>query len=144
MYKILYRIIKISVIITLIIVSLDLIFSKSTTLDNLLSISNLGIYFFYSFVLSSVNGLFFYVMNKRINWEGKGVQRVVIGVVGSIVLTLMAFFVCRAVHLVYFENKYSFDEFLANERIGYYLFPLLFTAIVSLSFHLFHFLDFHF
>ncbi|WP_316928069.1 histidine kinase [Gillisia marina] len=139
MYKFLYRLIKISVIITIVIAFLDLIFSPSTTLDDLLSITNLGIYFFYSFMLSMVNGLFFYVMNNKINWDGRGVQRVVIGVIGSIVLTLAAFFICRAIHLVYFENRYNFAEFLANERIGYYFFPLLFTAIVSLSFHLFYF-----
>ncbi|TXD95294.1 2TM domain-containing protein [Gillisia hiemivivida] len=139
MYKLIYRLIKISVIITVIIIFIDIIFSKSTSLEGLLSFSNFGIYFFYSFVLTSVNGLFFHVMNKRINWEGKGVQRVVIGVTGSIVLTIMTFFICRMIHIVYFEKIYSLDEFLAKERIGNYLFPLLFTAIVSLSFHLFYF-----
>lgn len=54
-------------------------------------------------------------------------------------LTLAAFFICRIIHLVYFESRYSLDEFLANENIGNYLFPLLFTIIVSLSFHLFYF-----
>ncbi|TVZ27611.1 hypothetical protein JM83_2661 [Gillisia sp. Hel_I_86] len=139
MYKIVYKILKVSIMITIIIGFLDIVFSPSTTLDDLLSVTNLGLYFFYSFVLSSVNGLFFYFMNQRINWEGKGVQRVVIGVVGSMVLTLIAFFISRMIHLVYFESRYNLDEFLENERIGNYLFPLLFTAIVSLSFHLFYF-----
>lgn len=76
MYKYVYKIFKISVIITLVIVFLDVIFSQSSTIDDLLSVSNWGLYFFYSFVLSIVNVLFFFIMNNRINWEGKGVQRV--------------------------------------------------------------------
>lgn len=139
MYKYFYKIIRISVIITVVIVFLDFIFNPSTKKEELLSISTWGIYFFYSFVLSLVNASFFYVMNKRINWEGKGVQRIIIGFMGSIVVTLAAFFMCRLLHLVYFENRYGLDEFLANERPGNYLFPLLFTTIVSLSFHLFYF-----
>ena len=139
MYKHIYKIIKISLIITIIIVFLDVIFSQSSTLDELLSVSNLGIYFFYSFVLSIVNSLFFFIMNNRINWEGRGIQRIIVGVIGSISLTLLAFFFCRIMHLVVFVKKYSFDEFVANENLGYYLFPLLFTIIVSLSFHLFYF-----
>jgi len=78
-------------------------------------------------------------MNNKINWEGKGVERIIVGVIGGIVLTLIAFFFCRLVHLVYFINRYNFSEFLENEKINTYLFPLLFTAIVSLSFHLFYF-----
>jgi len=139
MYKIVLKLIKISLLITIILVLLDMVFNQATTLEDLLSVSNWGLYFFYSFVLSGVNGLFFYIMNDKVNWEGKGVQRVIIGVVGSIILTLIAYFICRIIHLVYFENRFNIDEFLANERIGYYFFPLLFTAIISLSFHLFYF-----
>lgn len=133
------KLIKVSVLITLLLVMLDLIFSKSTSFEKLINFSFWGTYLFYTIILSLVNGLFFYYMNNRINWEGKGVMRIGIGVVGSIGLTILAYFFCRAIHLIYFENLYDFDEFLANEKIGNYLFPLLFTAIISLSFHLIHF-----
>tara|TARA_R100000935_G_C2815622_1_gene157162 strand:+ start:277 stop:1422 length:1146 start_codon:yes stop_codon:yes gene_type:complete len=78
-------------------------------------------------------------MNNSINWDGKGIKRIVTGVLGSIGLTILAYFFCRAIHLIYFESLYNFDEFLTNEKIGNYLFPLLFTAIISLSFHLIYF-----
>lgn len=139
MYKFVFKLIKVSILITVSLLVLNVIFSKSTNFNSLLKISNWGIYFLYSFVLSLVNSLFFYFMNRRINWDGKGVQRIIIGVVGSVILTLLAYFVCRLIHLVYFEKLYGLDEFLAKEHLGNYLFPLLFTAIISLSFHLFYF-----
>jgi len=139
MYKYIYKLFKLSILITAILVTLELVFDQSTSINKLLDFTFLGIYFFYSFVLSAVNGLFFYFMNKKINWEGKGVERIIVGVIGGIVLTLIAFFFCRLVHLVYFINTYNLSEFLDNEKTSTYLFPLLFTAIVSLSFHLFYF-----
>lgn len=139
MYKRIFKLVKVSVLITLVLVFLDLIFSKSTSFKELVNFSFWGTYLFYTLILSLVNGLFFYYMNNKINWEGKGIKRVITGVVGSIGLTILAYFFCRAIHLIYFDNLYNFDEFLANEKIGNYLFPLLFTAIISLSFHLIHF-----
>jgi len=139
MYKYIYKLFKLSILITIILVSLEMVFDQSTSLKNLFDISFLGIYFFYSFVLSLVNGLFFYFMNYKINWEGKGVKRIIVGVIGGIAVTLVAFFFCRLVHMVYFINRNNVSEFLENEKISTYLFPLLFTAIVSLSFHLFYF-----
>lgn len=139
MKKFVFKLIKVSILITLSLLLLNIIFSKSANLDSLFSISSWGVYFLYSFVLSLVNGLFFYLMNKKINWEGKGLQRVIIGVIGSIFLTLFAYFICRIIHVIYFENLYNLEEFLAQEHLSNYLFPLLFTAIISLSFHLFYF-----
>jgi len=139
MYKLVLQLFKVSGLITLVLILLDLVFGNSSNTKELANISYWGIFFFYSFTLTAVNGIFFYFVNKKINWEGKGVLRIVIGVVGSIVLTLITYFICRAIHLVYFEKIVDLDKFVANENIGNYLFPLLFTAIISLSFHLFYF-----
>ncbi len=139
MYKLLLQLFKVSGLITLVLILIELVFRNSSTTKELANISYWGIFFFYSFTLTAVNGIFFYLMNKKINWDGKGVKRIVFGVIGSIALTLIAYFFCRAIHLIYFEARYDLVEFIANEKISSYLFPLLFTAIVSLSFHLFYF-----
>ena len=139
MYKLVLQLFKVSGLITLVLILLELVFSSSSSTRELANISYWGIFFFYSFTLTAVNGIFFYLMNNKINWDGKGVKRLILGVIGSIVLTLITYFLCRALHLIYFEARFELNEFIANEKISSYLFPLLFTAIVSLSFHLFYF-----
>ncbi len=118
---------------------LNYVFNQSSTIEDLKSLTNWGTHFFYSFVLTSVNVLFFYFMNNRINWSGRGAIRVVLGVVGSIIITLSAFFFCRAIHVIVFTEKYDFKTFIANENVSFYFLPLLFTLIAALSFHMVYF-----
>lgn len=135
--KILLKILKISVIICVVVMTLNLLFG-GLSLSGLLIFKTWGIYFFYCFVITLVNALYFTFFERKIGWEGANLTRVFLAAAGSIILTLVAFFFCRLVDETLFQGD-SLQVFLQNERARYYLFPLLFTAVVSLVFHLIYF-----
>ena len=127
------KILRISLIVCLIVIFLDTTFN-GFKYEHLLDVKTWGIYFFYSFVLTTINSLFFWYFNKKVGWEGGGLGRILAASGGAVGLTLVGFFFCRAVHLTIFEEM-SFAEFWQNESLNYYFFPLLFTIMVSLFFH---------
>ncbi len=134
---ILFKIFRISIGICLVVVLLNLLFG-GLIFPELANPRMWGIYFFYCFVLTLVNGLFFTIFERKIGWENATLRRVFFAASGSMILTLGAYFFCRMVDETLFQGI-PLQEFLENERAGHYLFPLLFTAIVSLIFHLIHF-----
>lgn len=135
--RILLKILKISVIISIVVMTLNLLFG-GLSLPGLLELKTWGIYFFYCFVLTLVNGLYFTLFERKIGWENATLNRVFLAAAGSVILTLAAYFFCRLVDETLFQGN-DLQEFFQNERAQYYLFPLLFTAIVSLVFHLIYF-----
>jgi hypothetical protein len=136
--KRLLRILKISLVITLIVIVINLVFSDFE-FKYLLDIKTLGIFFFYSFSLSAVNAWFFDFFNKKFGWDKALIKRIAMASSGSIILTLIVYFFCRAVHLVIFTNKFTFNEFLEQEQFSYYFFPLIFTIAVMLGFYVIYF-----
>jgi two-component system LytT family sensor kinase len=135
--RILLKIFKISVVICLVVVLLNLLFA-GISFAALSDLKLWGIYFFYCFVLTFVNGLYFTIFERKIGWEDATLKRVFFAAAGSVILTLVAFFFCRLVDETLFQGT-GLEEFLQKERATYYLFPLLFTTIVSLVFHLVYF-----
>lgn len=135
--KYLFKILKISAIVCLVIIFLDTIFNNFR-FSQLLDVEYWGLYAFYSIVLTVINSLYFYVFNSKIGWEGASLKRVFVAAIGAIVVTLVGFFFCRLIDKTVFHEG-SFEEFIKNESINYYFFPLLFTTIVSLIFHLIYF-----
>lgn len=100
---------------------------------------DLSYYVFYSVVLTLINGSFFDFMNNKINWTPKWERfRILIGIIGSITLTMIGIFIIRFVILVVFENN-SVSYFVQNEHIKFYVFSLLITMVVSLFFHAIYF-----
>ncbi len=100
---------------------------------------DLSYYVFYSVVLTLINGSFFDFMNNKINWTPKWERfRILIGIIGSITLTMIGIFIIRFVILVVFENN-SVSYFVQNEYIKFYIFSLLITMVVSLFFHAIYF-----
>jgi hypothetical protein len=135
--KALLKIFKITIIICAGIILINSLFG-SHSWEQLLDIRLWGTYFFYCFVLTAINATYFGLFEKLIGWEGADLKRVLLAAAGSVVLTLMGYFFCRIVDQTIFQG-YSLDHFLEQEKLSYYLFPLLFTAIVSLIFHLIYF-----
>ena len=129
---------RVALIVTLVIVLLRFIFSGFKT-SVLLDFEGMLINFVYAFVLTVVNFGFFFWLEKKLDWSTQGKLRFIVGVFGSVLLTTFAFGVCRAFHLVLIRDRYNFTEFLAEESISNYFFPLLLSAIVSLFFHAFYF-----
>lgn len=131
------KILKISAAICVIIILLDTTFN-GFRFEKLLDIKYWGVYYFYSFVLTAINSLYFWYSCEKIGWKGYSIRRLVIATTGSVILTLAGFFFCRMVEETLIEGL-SLQAFLANESLGYYFFPLLFTTIVSLFFHFVYF-----
>ncbi len=128
---------KISIIVALVVIALDTTFN-GFRFHMMLEWQYWGVYFFYSFVITFLNSLFFWQFGEKIGWENASLKKIFLASFGSIVLTLMGFFFCRMIDETVFQGK-SFENFLKEESISNYFFPLLFTAIVALTFHLFYF-----
>ncbi|WP_010181482.1 2TM domain-containing protein [Aquimarina agarilytica] len=109
-------------------------FYKIPFLDALLSFKSFSISLLYSGLISIACASFFSFLYKKISWEEQGVKNLLWGVIGSIVVVMPTYFLCRIIHIVGIERKYSFEDFIANESIVYYGFPLVFTIAVSLFF----------
>lgn len=135
--KIVKKILKITLVIWVLVLLINLVFG-SVSLAALLDPELLGLFLFYSFVLTALNALYFAYFNEKIGWEKGGLKRVFMAAGGSIVLTLIGFFFCRMVDKTVFHDQ-PLKEFLQNEELSFYLFPLLFTAVISLGFHLLYF-----
>lgn len=135
--KALLDIFKISIIICAGIVLINTLFGAHNR-EQLLELQLWGTYLFYSFVLTAINATYFDIFERKISWEGADLKRVLLAASGSIILTMTGYFLCRLIDQTIFQG-FSMSHFLANEKLGYYLFPLLLTIIVSLIFHLVYF-----
>lgn len=135
--KFFFKILKISVAVSLLLILLDTTFNGFDR-GKLSDPGYWGVYFFYSTVLTALNSVYFWFFGKKIGWENAGINRVIIATGGSIILTLIGFFFCRLVDQTIF-NGIALETFLEEESMRYYFFPFLFTAIISLFFHLVYF-----
>jgi hypothetical protein len=98
-------------------------------------------YLVYGVSLTTVNSLFFDYLNKEVDWtqwEQPKKYRIIIGVVGGVVLTLLTIFLIRFVIYVAFE-QHSVASFLNNERPQFYFVSLMITLVITLFFHAVYF-----
>ncbi|MBR9756512.1 MAG: Pr2TM family membrane protein [Algicola sp.] len=99
---------------------------------------NFMFYQAYAFLLGYSNMFYFQFLNDR-HWnENSSVKRIVVGVLGSCVITLIGLFVLRALTALYFNGE-TFKAFVANERFGNYTFGLWITLTIVAIFHLVYF-----
>ena len=95
-------------------------------------------YQLYAFVLGFSNMTFFGFM-ERINWKpGAYIKRILLGIVGSTLITLLGLFLLRAfTSVVYVGNSFKF--FIANESWSGYSFGLWITLTIVSVFHVVYF-----
>ena len=105
---------------------------------SILSFTNIVLVYFYCIILSLVNAAYFSFFNQKLGWQGVGLERVLVATIGSVVVTLLAYFICRILDYTLLRNM-TLGEFLNQETLGPYVIAGLITAIVSLLFHLFYF-----
>ncbi|PZD77941.1 2TM domain-containing protein [Mesonia sp. K7] len=129
---------KISIAVTLLIVGLEVIFNNFNW-KLLLDGKMLLIQFSYCFTITLFNFVYFVWLEKKYDWQTESRKRFTIGVIGSTIVTLLAFHVCRFFHLVVIEQSKSLEQFYGEESIRYYLFPFLIALVVSLFLHAFYF-----
>lgn len=95
-------------------------------------------YQLYSFVLGFTNMYYFQYL-ENMEWKkGDRIKRIIIGIFGAIVLTLIGLFFIRTFTSMVFDGK-SFQEFIANEKFQYYQFGLWITLTIVIIFHFVYF-----
>lgn len=97
-----------------------------------------GFYQLYGFVLGYSNMTFFDYMGRR-NWSSDSYKkRIILGIIGSTVLTLTGLFLIRLLtSLVFFDQSFSF--FFAHESLRNYQFGLWITLSIVIVFHIVYF-----
>jgi LytS/YehU family sensor histidine kinase len=136
--KELSKIIKVSILITVGIVLLNLIINFGHPVKLMELLERVGITFIYSFVLTAVSSTFHVYASKRYSWETQTKKRLWFGALGSVIVTVMAFGMVRWFVEVIIYGM-TFEDFVANERVYYYVIALTITLVVSLFIHAFYF-----
>ena len=95
-------------------------------------------YQLYSFVLGYSN-MYFFDYLENFKWKKYiGAKRIIIGIIGSVIITLVCLFFLRYVTEVYYSDV-SFLEFIKNEKLSNYNFGLWITLNIILIFHAIYF-----
>jgi two-component system, LytTR family, sensor kinase len=95
-------------------------------------------YQLYSFVISFSNMYYFDYLECRQWQKGDMLKRITIGVVGSVIITLIDLFILRVFTSVLYNGK-TFKEFIANETFKNYTFGLWITLTIVAIFHFIYF-----
>ncbi len=97
-----------------------------------------AIYQLYAFVLGYSNIVYFKYL-EDIKWkEGSMLLRIVVGLAGAVVITIIGLFMIRMAITVFIEGS-SLNDFLSNERIENYYFGIWATLTVVIVFHIIYF-----
>jgi hypothetical protein len=136
-FKILITGIVVSFVVAAVLITIETIFGRTVVFDQKLLIE-LGYYLLYGVVLSTINGTFFDYLNHRVVWRKYTKFRLMIGAIGSIMLTMLGIFFIRIVTEVFFEGK-TFEVFIQKEKFQYYVVALLITIVMTLIFHLIYY-----
>ena len=97
---------------------------------------NFMFYQLYAFIIGFSNMYFFGYLG-RLNWkEDESIKRIIIGILGSVIITLFGLFLLHMFEALVLENK-SFETFIANESYRSYTFGLWITLTIVISCGLF-------
>ncbi len=133
-------ILKIAAILTLaIFVTERLLFNGGFNLPLNELFTIISIHFMYAFVLTAINGYFFYFLDSKFDWKENTKKRLILGASGSVMITMIGLAVLRFVTLVVILGK-PVESFTSDiNAASYYAFGLVITLIVSLVFHTIYF-----
>lgn len=129
-------VLKISIILAVLIFIVErLLFNGSFVMPINEFVKVLSIHFMYAFVLTALNSYFFYYIENKFLWKEHSKKRLIIGALGSVVITMIGLVVLRFITLVVILGK-AVESFLNDSSAStYYTFGLAVTLIVSLVFH---------
>ncbi len=134
----LLKLIRISIIVTLCIQLVDMLFSLGNPIIWQEEIKDTLIHFMFAFPLTAVNGFYHTILTSKYTWEKHPRQRLWFGAIGSIVLSMITLAIVRLVLIVGIYQK-PFYDFIRDEKLRYYLIGFIITLIVSLFLHAFYF-----
>jgi sensor histidine kinase YesM len=137
-----FKVIFVGALIALILSARKLIYNYTaggTIIFDEQQLINFGIYCLYSIPISLVNSYFFYYMNRGVIWTKKTQSyRMLIGVVGSIVLTIITVFFVRMIKVIAIDGN-SYSAFIEGENTSVYFSILIVTLFFSVFFHALYF-----
>jgi hypothetical protein len=131
------RAIILSVSIFLVLLVIKLITGVTIQLNEYLLV-NLGYTILYGLTLYYANAFLFIYLDSIFEVERFTKKRIIIGFLGSFVISVVVIFLLRIVEDVLIEGE-SFDAFLQNETLANYLVTIIITFFVTLAFHAFYF-----
>jgi hypothetical protein len=128
--------IKVSAILAIIIFVIErLLFNGGFDLPINELLKVLSIHFMYAFVLTTINGYFFYSLESKFEWKESPKKRLIIGAFGSVIFTMIGLVFLRFITLVAILGN-PIESFLNDPSAkAYYSFGLGITLIISLVFH---------
>jgi sensor histidine kinase YesM len=98
-------------------------------------LKTLSVHFMYAFTLTFLNAYFFNYLETKISWKENSKKRLIIGAIGSVVITMVGLAILRFITYVLIFG-YSINDFLNDKNAAaYYTFGLVITLFVSLIFH---------
>jgi two-component system LytT family sensor kinase len=101
-------------------------------------IENYIINFIFSVFITAVNQSYFDFIGKYYTWTENGLKRLLIGAIGSVILTMITLFVLLFTLRVFYFGQ-PIDDFFEQQQLDWYLFGFTFTMIMSVIFHAFYF-----
>ena len=131
------RAIIISVSIFLVLVLIRLITGVTIELNKNLLV-NFGYTMMYGLTLYFANAYLFMYLDKKFEVERFTKKRIIIGFLGSFLISVFVIFLLRIVEDVLIEGR-SFEVFIKAETLANYLVTIIITFFVTLAFHAFYF-----
>lgn len=131
------RALIISVSVFLVLVLIRLISGITVALNRDLAI-NFGYTFLYGFALYFANAILFIYLDTIFKAERFTKRRILIGFIGSFVVSILVIFLLRIFEDVALEGA-TLSEFLKNESTSNYLIAIIITFFITLAFHAFYF-----
>ena len=131
------RAIILSISIFLVLLVIKLITGVTIQLNEYLFV-NLGYTILYGLTLYYANAFLFIYLDSIFEAERFTKKRIIIGFLGSFVISVVVIFLLRIVEDVLIEGE-NFDVFLQKETLANYLVTIIITFFVTLSFHAFYF-----
>ena len=116
------RVIVISIIIAVILFVIDTLFRYSSGYEVIYDVNlfkKFQYYVMYSIPITFANSYFFFYLNDRVKWIKYKQYRLILGFIGSVIITLLTVFLVRVFHKVVLDDL-SYDEFLTSEKFQFY------------------------
>ena len=92
----------------------------------------------FAFFITFVNEAFFNMLNKYVPWTTKAAARLILGVVGSVVLTMgVLFLIIGFTQIIIYDV--TWNDYIARQSVDWYFSGIVITLFISVIFHAFYF-----
>jgi len=138
LYKKITRLILVSALISFAITAVNYLMGSYSVRSLEAAAINFVVNFVFAFFLTFVNERFFKQLTKWLPWNEKPAQRLVFGVLGSVILTMSIIFILISLTQIWVFNS-TWEQFIASQSIDWYITGILITLFFAAAFHAFYF-----